>query len=155
MSHHSSSCPGSMGSYSTVWHVHFVLASRGSISRRKDKGRSGGFGTRSRGVWVRNPTRSGTGCRDDTMSDRRQWKGPDFTVQVFKLTDSDTRVRSRISPTTSVLAFLRLGQGETDSGDALFSRQETQVLRSHSSGNETESLGLGKEVAANPERSCV
>jgi hypothetical protein len=121
-----------------------------SISRRKDKGRSGGFGTRSRGVWVRNPTRSGTGCRDDTMSDRRQWKGPDFTVQVFKLTDSDTRVRSRTSPTTNVLAFLRLGQGETDSGDALFSRQETQVLRSHSSGNETESLGLGKGSRSEP-----
>ena len=84
------------------------------------------------------------------MSDRRQWKGPDFTVQVFKLTDSDTRVRSRISPTTSVLAFLRLGQGETDSGDALFSRQETQVLRSHPSGNETESLGLGKGSRSEP-----
>ena len=88
------------------------------------------------------------------MSDRRQWKGPDFTVQVFKLTDSDTRVRSR-TRLTNVLAFLRLGQGETDSGDALFCRQETHMLRSHSSGNETDSLGLGKEVAANPERSCV
>ena len=68
----------------------------------------------------------------------------------IQLTDSDTRVRSRISPTTSVLAFLRLGQGETDSGDALFSRQETQVLRSHSSGNETESLGLGKGSRSEP-----
>ena len=29
------------------------------------------------------------------------------------------------------------------------------MLRSHSSGNDTDSLGLGKEVAANPERSCV
>ena len=29
------------------------------------------------------------------------------------------------------------------------------MLRSRSRGNETESLGLGKEVAANPERSCV
>jgi hypothetical protein len=84
------------------------------------------------------------------VSDRRQWKGPDFTVQVFKLTDSDTRVRSRTSPTTNVLAFLRLGQGETDSGDALFSRQETQVLRSHPSGNETESLGLGKGSRSEP-----
>jgi hypothetical protein len=84
------------------------------------------------------------------MSDRRQWKGPDFTVQVFKLTDSDTRVRSRTSPTTNVLAFLRLGQGETDSGDALFSRQETQVLGSHPSGNETESLGLGKGSRSEP-----
>jgi hypothetical protein len=54
-----------------------------SISRRKDKGRSGGFGTRSRGVWVRSPTRYGIGCRDDTMSDRREWKGTDFTVQAF------------------------------------------------------------------------
>ena len=68
----------------------------------------------------------------------------------IQLTDSDTRVRSRISPTTSVLAFLRLGQGETDSGDALFSRQETQVLRSHPSGNETESLGLGKGSRSEP-----
>jgi hypothetical protein len=68
----------------------------------------------------------------------------------IQLTDSDTRVRSRISPTTSVLAFLRLGQGKTDSGDALFSRQETQVLRSHPSGNETESLGLGKGSRSEP-----
>jgi hypothetical protein len=70
----------------------------------------------------------------------------------IQLTDSDTRVRSRIRPTTSVLAFLRLGQleGETDSGDALFSRQETQVLRSHPSGNETESLGLGKGSRSEP-----
>ena len=72
----------------------------------------------------------------------------------IQLTDSDTRVRSR-TRFTDVLAFLRLGQGKTDSGDALFCRQETQMLRSHSSGNETDSLGLGKEVAANPERSCV
>jgi hypothetical protein len=52
-----------------------------SIGRHKDKGRSGGFGTRSRGVWVRNPTRSGIRCRDVTMPYRRQWKGTDFTVR--------------------------------------------------------------------------
>ena len=67
----------------------------------------------------------------------------------IQLTDSDTRVRSR-TRLTDVLAFLRLGQGKTDSGDALFSRQETQVLRSHPSGNETESLGLGKGSRSEP-----
>ncbi len=68
----------------------------------------------------------------------------------IQLTDSDTLVRIRTSPTTNVLAFLRLGQGETDSGDALFCRQGTQVLGSHPSGNETESLGLGKGSRSEP-----
>ncbi len=73
-----------------------------SISRNKDKGRSGGFGTRSRGVWVRNPTRSGIGWRDVTMPDRRQWKGTDFTVRYI---DSDTRVTRRRRPATDCQGF--------------------------------------------------
>ncbi len=55
-----------------------------SISRRKDKGRSGGFETRSRGVWVRNPTRSGIGCRDVTMPDRHTMEGNHLFSQRIK-----------------------------------------------------------------------
>ncbi len=64
-----------------------------SISRRRDKGCSGGFGTRSRGVWVRNLTLSGIGRRDVTMPDRRT-REPTFQSE-NQMIDSDTRVIMR------------------------------------------------------------
>ncbi len=59
----------------------------GSISRRKDKGRSGGFGICSRGVWVRDLTRSGIGCRDVTMLDHHPMEGNRlFSQRIKRLT---------------------------------------------------------------------
>ncbi len=125
-----------------------------AISRHKDKGRSGGFGTRSRGVWVRNPTRSGIGCRDVTMPDRRPMEGNRLFSQIIKKIDSDTRVIRRSRPMTGRRASsTRIRRSRLRRCTVL--PAGTQVLGPQVIGNEPEPLDSEKEVAMKSERSCA